>query len=136
MQRHGEARRDVRCLRARVRDARDLAIGVRGDLFQMAHADQPGARHRDTDPRHSYLCLKAGFCFSTNAFMPIFWSSLANSEWKRRRSKCTPSASVPSNARLTASLAIMIDGDRKSTRLNSSHVEISYAVFCLKKKKK
>src|SRR5690349_23738288 len=28
------------------------------------------------------------------------------------------------------------DEDRKSTRLNSSHVEISYAVFCLKKKKK
>src|SRR5690625_6977210 len=28
------------------------------------------------------------------------------------------------------------DGDRKSTRLNSSHVAISYAVFCLKKKKK
>src|SRR5690349_9578249 len=27
------------------------------------------------------------------------------------------------------------DADRKSTRLNSSHVEISYAVFCLKKKK-
>src|SRR5690625_5431538 len=28
------------------------------------------------------------------------------------------------------------DGDRKSTRLNSSHVAISYAVFCLKKKSK
>src|SRR5437588_9677131 len=28
------------------------------------------------------------------------------------------------------------DGDRKSTRLNSSHTVISYAVFCLKKKKK
>src|SRR5262245_64659895 len=27
------------------------------------------------------------------------------------------------------------DGDRKSTRLNSSHLGISYAVFCLKKKK-
>src|SRR5690606_41754399 len=27
------------------------------------------------------------------------------------------------------------NGDRKSTRLNSSHVKISYAVFCLKKKK-
>src|SRR5436309_4442071 len=27
-------------------------------------------------------------------------------------------------------------GDRKSTRLNSSHVKISYAVFCLKKKKR
>src|SRR3712207_8248708 len=28
-----------------------------------------------------------------------------------------------------------ISGDRKSTRLNSSHANISYAVFCLKKKK-
>src|SRR3989442_11015627 len=28
-----------------------------------------------------------------------------------------------------------LDRDRKSTRLNSSHVRISYAVFCLKKKK-
>ena len=34
----------------------------------------------------------------------------------------------------TRELAIQI-GDRKSTRLNSSHVVISYAVFCLKKKK-
>src|SRR3989442_9310342 len=29
----------------------------------------------------------------------------------------------------------LVDEDRKSTRLNSSHVRISYAVFCLKKKK-
>src|SRR5690554_7663154 len=31
---------------------------------------------------------------------------------------------------------IVVRIDRKSTRLNSSHVRISYAVFCLKKKKK
>src|SRR5204862_4390141 len=36
----------------------------------------------------------------------------------------TPRVSVPP-----------VEEDRKSTRLNSSHVEISYAVFCLKKKK-
>src|SRR5258705_7859786 len=30
---------------------------------------------------------------------------------------------------------IVVRGDRKSTRLNSSHLGISYAVFCLKKKK-
>src|SRR5207253_3906653 len=30
--------------------------------------------------------------------------------------------------------AVSCGGDRKSTRLNSSHVAISYAVFCLKKK--
>src|SRR5690242_21174713 len=33
-------------------------------------------------------------------------------------------------------LQTMHKGDRKSTRLNSSHMSISYAVFCLKKKKK
>ena len=33
-------------------------------------------------------------------------------------------------------LESVYDGDRKSTRLNSSHALISYAVFCLKKKKK
>src|SRR2546427_8366393 len=32
--------------------------------------------------------------------------------------------------------AVRPDTDRKSTRLNSSHSQISYAVFCLKKKKK
>src|SRR2546427_7885424 len=33
-------------------------------------------------------------------------------------------------------LRFLVGGDRKSTRLNSSHSQISYAVFCLKKKKK
>src|SRR5437667_4575894 len=39
---------------------------------------------------------------------------------------------APEVARFLSSLAV--DGDRKSTRLNSSHITISYAVFCLKKK--
>src|SRR2546426_2119214 len=34
-----------------------------------------------------------------------------------------------------ASVAGLCEGDRKSTRLNSSHLVISYSVFCLKKKK-
>src|SRR3712207_8644475 len=34
-----------------------------------------------------------------------------------------------------ALLPLFSDEDRKSTRLNSSHANISYAVFCLKKKK-
>src|SRR5690554_7073131 len=37
-------------------------------------------------------------------------------------------------ASLLAGLPVTVPGDRKSTRLNSSHVRISYAVFCLKKK--
>src|SRR5690625_7064623 len=37
---------------------------------------------------------------------------------------------------LTGISGVIVAQDRKSTRLNSSHVAISYAVFCLKKKKK
>src|SRR3712207_7349251 len=42
--------------------------------------------------------------------------------------------------RMAVHLGVLLDGmaadpDRKSTRLNSSHANISYAVFCLKKKK-
>src|SRR5690606_41897672 len=45
------------------------------------------------------------------------------------------SAAVVRHDRLTAVLVERRDDeDRKSTRLNSSHVKISYAVFCLKKK--
>src|SRR5438067_9142950 len=42
----------------------------------------------------------------------------------------------PRTVRVAASPGVAHGPDRKSTRLNSSHVSISYAVFCLKKKKK
>src|SRR5437870_10649218 len=50
-----------------------------------------------------------GVCDERN--LPLTWSAADNVRWK-------------------------VALDRKSTRLNSSHVAISYAVFCLKKKKK
>src|SRR5690554_7580354 len=45
---------------------------------------------------------------------------------------CLPSLRCPDDSKVMAATLL----DRKSTRLNSSHVRISYAVFCLKKKKK
>src|SRR2546426_12457410 len=56
------------------------------------------------------------------------------------RSPCSFTSSRPyleigANGLSFTSLPARI-GDRKSTRLNSSHLVISYAVFCLKKKKK
>src|SRR2546427_9299497 len=42
---------------------------------------------------------------------------------------------LPEDLRVAVGFAYTY-GDRKSTRLNSSHSQISYAVFCLKKKKK
>src|SRR5690242_21608543 len=55
--------------------------------------------------------------------------------------RSTPSRSIPASASTMAldtpenPFAKGFSGDRKSTRLNSSHMSISYAVFCLKKKK-
>src|SRR2546426_7602354 len=48
---------------------------------------------------------------------------------------CTPCRQFASIAGLFSAVRVVLDGDRKSTRLNSSHLVISYAVFCLKKKK-
>src|SRR5207248_9808806 len=48
---------------------------------------------------------------------------------------CAPSPAIPSPIS-SSDRSISPSTDRKSTRLNSSHRTISYAVFCLKKKKK
>src|SRR5438552_5795355 len=51
-----------------------------------------------------------------------------------RRGACVERLSRRGDAR-GAGVVRQVDQDRKSTRLNSSHQIISYAVFCLKKKK-
>src|SRR2546429_1497402 len=60
--------------------------------------------------------------------------------WIGPFSAVTLQGTMPTTARGTSfcdadSSTLRVVPDRKSTRLNSSHVEISYAVFCLKKKK-
>src|SRR5947208_12030048 len=52
------------------------------------------------------------------------------------RSRILPAASLASEEKIEAAGRMRERRDRKSTRLNSSHQIISYAVFCLKKKKK
>src|SRR5689334_25419993 len=57
---------------------------------------------------------------------------------RRRRVLRVGEPALRSRVRLVRTLSrrTLIRSDRKSTRLNSSHSSISYAVFCLKKKKK
>src|SRR3712207_7089020 len=65
-------------------------------------------------------------CFAASAWGTRMWSSaLSLGPVHVAAARLTP-------ASLTAAATL----DRKSTRLNSSHANISYAVFCLKKKKK
>src|SRR2546430_8531701 len=51
------------------------------------------------------------------------------------RSVATPEVPFPVLRGLCHGFCLPVATDRKSTRLNSSHSQISYAVFCLKKKK-
>src|SRR5688572_32277590 len=61
--------------------------------------------------------------------------AIARSGRPRRRGRpASDRALQPSNLGPDVAVGLLLD--RKSTRLNSSHSQISYAVFCLKKKKK
>src|SRR5947209_16353327 len=60
----------------------------------------------------------------------------SGSEYLPDDRNAAPDASRHQHGHLRASASRWRDQDRKSTRLNSSHANISYAVFCLKKKKK
>src|SRR5207302_6709132 len=77
-----------------------------------------------TPPTHLYT-------LSLHDALPISSPRIPSSRaWATRRSassRCITTTSTWTTPRTR---------DRKSTRLNSSHVKISYAVFCLKKKKK
>src|SRR3712207_7510309 len=67
-------------------------------------------------------------------YTTLFRSHVGDRASAGRRRAC---AREPrSRRRRVARRAPVLDRDRKSTRLNSSHANISYAVFCLKKKKK
>src|SRR5690606_25787083 len=81
-----------------------------------------------------WLATTVGFALSVLATAGIL---LLTPGWVARMSTWVPrwvaqAVTVPLAAQLACTPVI----DRKSTRLNSSHVKISYAVFCLKKKKK
>src|SRR5690349_24498151 len=69
----------------------------------------------------------------TQLFTLSLHDALPISRAGRLAAAAAPAAPAPASA-TPAELERLARADRKSTRLNSSHVEISYAVFCLKKK--
>src|SRR5205814_9349930 len=72
--------------------------------------------------------------------LPIYIATIFTAGHSRRNRPivCSPPCPGMKMSTITTSAARRRcrDRDRKSTRLNSSHLGISYAVFCLKKKKK
>src|SRR2546430_8253412 len=76
------------------------------------------------------------FFFNDTATTEIYTLSLHDALpiWPPNPASTRPTSTRSSRCSIRAS--IRSRQDRKSTRLNSSHSQISYAVFCLKKKKK
>src|SRR5258708_27565885 len=71
-------------------------------------------------------------CADLKPLLPILEDLITEPDTQARAGHTKPGSRIPGNSGV---LAIIGDVDRKSTRLNSSHQIISYAVFCLKKKK-
>src|SRR5947209_14448600 len=69
------------------------------------------------------------YTLSLHDALPI-WAEISSSVWLYRASGALLSSRSMAVARALGTPGL----DRKSTRLNSSHANISYAVFCLKKK--
>src|SRR6266487_5425669 len=88
---------------------------------------------------HSVICLFTFFFFNDTATTEIYTLSLHDalpiSRSVRHRAADRPGRKGDEGAAVLHGPAEAVSRDRKSTRLNSSHPSISYAVFCLKKKK-
>src|SRR3989442_3466904 len=73
------------------------------------------------------------YTLSLHDALPISWPAPTRTR-PTRRDRARAGARPPARGLRHARGRRPRAGDRKSTRLNSSHVRISYAVFCLKKK--
>src|SRR5690606_41732762 len=78
---------------------------------------------------HSFPTRRSSDLFSNSPFMPAPACNSARSNTRR-----LIFFNLSGTKTLSTKLTARFRRDRKSTRLNSSHVKTSYAVFCLKKK--
>src|SRR5690554_4567946 len=127
-----------------------LALADCNDLNVVAHTVWAKQIHQwineHCERENISTVVKTGHRTETFLYTPTDWHLIrecpapvmlvADNKWKKARpilAAVDLSSDKPVKKALNNRI---IDRDRKSTRLNSSHVRISYAVFCLKKKTK
>src|SRR5690348_10547466 len=79
---------------------------------------------------------KDGVTVAKEVELPDPYENMGAQMVKEVASKTSDAAGDGTTTATVLAEALYKEGDRKSTRLNSSHPSISYAVFCLKKKNK
>src|SRR5688572_31063306 len=92
-------------------------LRIERTCFRMTHAARSGGIHQEDGPLRAAGTRRKRF---------VAFDDVATVNFLDARSK---------SDRLAGFTRLRLTTDRKSTRLNSSHSQISYAVFCLKKKK-
>src|SRR5690349_22827059 len=114
-----------------------------GAITRTTRGSGIGRQRLESDDEQSSRPVLRGLGRGNEARLPDTCPCGSSTQGKRRRA-CPPRSRISSRRRRQSSSrpsacagkpGTARPRDRKSTRLNSSHVEISYAVFCLKKKK-
>src|SRR5205807_2451710 len=112
-------------------------ISSRNSVPPSASSNFP-ARSANAPVKLPFMCPNSSLSISSVGIAAQFTSTKGprargESVWMARATSSLP---VPFSPVMRTRAAVGENGDRKSTRLNSSHLVISYAVFCLKKKTK
>src|SRR5690606_39419622 len=120
--------------RAAVAQQRDHLGAARGELFVA----EEFRRRQLRDQLGRQAGAAAELAGAARAFALLFHQVLVVLHRRRLELRATLAQDVGDQVRRAAVGVVELEQvfavDRKSTRLNSSHVKISYAVFCLKKK--
>src|SRR6266540_4802330 len=124
---------DVDARRAGVERVLDQLFGDRSwPLDHLAGGDLGGHRRLEHSNGHAFVSdwpseqMCERYCTIRSAVMCSAYKEFLSSPW----------STIPPHLKDAGKTDQRMRIDRKSTRLNSSHITISYAVFCLKKKKK
>src|SRR5437870_5360336 len=99
-----------------------------------AHGEAPRALHAAGAAREP--ACDAGGAVAGRAGVGVRYPGSSGSDRRRSREPRSVTWLIKESFNMTVPQTLRTCTDRKSTRLNSSHVAISYAVFCLKKKNK
>src|SRR5690554_6957572 len=111
-------------------------VGAQHRHSAIPHVVVPIRRSRTAGSADLFCPIRRAYCSSQRGARALFGARAQANPSMRVTYRAQPRGQLENGVSLQAPRSAVRDqrSDRKSTRVNSSHVRISYAVFCLKKK--